>query len=241
VLAPAQVMIPYQLLVAYAMGGQLEEASNELQTLYGYGQSTTYAAVASKHLDVAYSQRQAESSDSPSERSTTMLNAARFYWSLGYYGHAYSTIRSSLATDSTFFLGLLWGWDYAMQRGDTLQARSYLRQLRSIDRTNAVVQQFTLIEQTEDSLRRSSNPQQRSAFHLSIARSYKTVDLPDEAIDEAQRALREDPDNTEAWLFQAQLFEEKKEPFAARSAYQHVLELDPTNVTVKTKLSLRAR
>jgi tetratricopeptide (TPR) repeat protein/4-amino-4-deoxy-L-arabinose transferase-like glycosyltransferase len=235
-LAPAQVMIPYQLLVAYSMSGRLEEASAELQTLYGYAQSTTYIPVASKHLDVAYAQRQMQSSDSPAERSTTLLDAARFYWSLGYYGEAYNTIRGSLSNDSTFFLGLLWGWDYAMQRGDTVHARSYLHQLKAIDRSNAVVQQFALIEQTEDSLRRSSNPQQRSAFHLSIARSYKIVDLPDEAIDEAQRALREDPLNTDVWLFQAQLFEEKKVPFAARSAYQHVLELDPTNAAAKTKL-----
>lgn len=237
VLAPGQVLIPYQLLVAYALSGRLDEASKELQTLYGYGQSTTYIPVASKHLDVAYSQRQVESSESPAERSTTILNAARFYWSLGYYGHAYNTIRGGLSVDSTFFLGLLWGWDYAMQRGDTVQARSYLRQLRSIDRTNAVVQQFTLIEQTEDSLRRAPNPQHRSAFHLSIARSYRTVDLPDEAIDEAQRALREDPRNADAWLFQAQLFEDKKMPFASRSAYQHVLEVDPANVTAKMKIS----
>jgi tetratricopeptide (TPR) repeat protein/4-amino-4-deoxy-L-arabinose transferase-like glycosyltransferase len=239
--APAQVMIPYQLLVAYAMSGRLEDASKELQTLYGYGQSTTYIPVASKHLDVAFAQRQAELSETPSERSTMLLNNARFYWSLGYYAQAYSTIRSSLAVDSTFFLGLLWGWDYAMQRGDTLQARSYLRQLRAIDRTNAVVQQFTLIEQTEDSLRRSSNPKRRCAFHLTIARSYKTVDLPDEAIDEAQRALLEDPRNADAWLFQAQLFEEKKMPFAARSAYQHVLELDPGNLEAKSKVSTESR
>jgi tetratricopeptide (TPR) repeat protein/4-amino-4-deoxy-L-arabinose transferase-like glycosyltransferase len=240
-LAPSQVMIPYQLLVAYAMSGRLAEASNELQTLYRYGQSTSYIPMASKHLDVAYAQRQAESSANPSDRSTTMLDAARLYWSLGYYGQAYTTIRGSLATDSTFFLGLLWGWDYAMQRGDTSQARSYLRQLRSIDRTNAVVQQFTKIEQTEDSLRRSSNPRLRSAFHLSIARSYGTIDLPEEAIDDAQRALLEDPRNTDAWLFQAQLFEEKKVPFAARSAYQHVLELDPMNITAKTKLLSQAK
>ncbi len=241
VLAPGQVMIPYQLLVAYAMSGRLEEASKELQTLYGYAQSTTYIPVASKHLDVAYAQRHAELSESPSERSTTMLNAARFYWSLGYYGHAYNTIRRNLAIDSTFFLGLLWGWDYALQRGDTIQARSYLRQLRSIDRTNAVVQQFSFIEQAEDSLRHSTDAQQRSSFHLSIARSYKIIDLPDEAIDEAQRALLEDPRNADAWLFQAQLFEEKKMPFAAKSAYQHVLGLDPTNATAKTKLSPQAK
>ncbi|MCX6133911.1 MAG: glycosyltransferase family 39 protein [Ignavibacteriales bacterium] len=236
-MAPAQVLIPYQLLAAYAMSGKLEEASRQLQVLYGYAQSTTYLPVASKLLDVAYSQQQAASSDNAVERSTMMVNGARFYWSLGYYGHAYGMIRNCLASDSTYFLGLLWGWDFAMQRGDTAQARFYLRQLRTNDRTNAVVQQFTLIEQTEDTLRLSSNPLRRSALYLSIARSYKIVDLPDEAIDDAQRALREDPRNMEAWLFQAQLFEEKKMPFAARAAFKEVLRLDPGHATAKAKLS----
>ena len=52
-----------------------------------------------------------------------------------------------------------------------------------------------------------------SKFHLAIAQSFKAVDLPDEAIDEAQRSLRDNPGDVDAWLFQEQLFEQKNLPF----------------------------
>ena len=236
-LAPAQVLIPYQLLLAYAMSNRLDEASRELHVLYGYGQSTTYLPVASKVLDIAYAQRRVESSENTVERSTMMVNSARFYWSLGYYGQAYHTIHDCLTRDSTYFVGLLWGWDFAMQRGDSAQARSYLRQLRGIDRGNAIVKQFTLIELQADSLRHCAIPENRSAIHMAIAESYRIVDLPDEAIDEAQLALLENPRSKEAWQFQAQLFESKKMPFAARAAYLQILELDPTDPVAKTKIA----
>ena len=238
-LAPTQAIIPYQLLVAYAMAGQLEEASAELQILYGYEQATAYIAIASKQLEVAFARRAAESSDGSMQRSMTIVNTSRFEWDLGYYGAAYNSLRSLLATDSTYFVGLLWGWNFANQRGDTSQARTYLRQLRGIDPANVVVQQFTIMDRLADSLRREVTPKRRSAFHLAIARAYKAVDLPDESIDDARRALLDDPQNLGAWLFQAQLFEEKNEPAAARSAYLRVLELDPANTTAHERLLTR--
>jgi len=236
-LAPDQVLIQYQLLLAYAMSGRLNEASEELQKLYKYGQATSYISLASKHLAVAYAQRQVGSSGNPENRSLTVVDNARFYWDLGYYDDAYALLRNHLAQDSTYFVGLLWGWDYAFQRGDTSQAGTYLRQLKVIDHTNAIVQQFAFIEQTEDSLRRARTSQLRSAFHLSIARSFRSVDLTEEAIDEVQRALREDPLSAAAWLFRAQLFEDEEAPSAARLAYQRVIELDSTSTIARTKLS----
>jgi tetratricopeptide (TPR) repeat protein len=137
--------------------------------------------------------------------------------------------------DSTYFSGLLWGWDYGMQRGDTVQAKAYLRNLVRIDNTNPVVVQFTSIDRTADSLRRAVDPVRRSRLRLSIAHSFKSVDLPDEAIDEAQRSVREDPRNVDAWIFQATLFEEKKLPFAARWAYQQALLINPDHPIAKAK------
>ena len=233
--APGQAIIPYQLSVAYAMSGKLTEASEEVQSLFGYGQSTTYTPLATKHLAVAVSKNQVEQIDNAAQRSLSMTDFAAFYWSLGYYGAAYSLLKSQLAMDSTYFTGLLWGWDYAMQRGDSVQAKAYLRNLVTIDRTNPVVQQFVSIERTADSLRRAVDPTRRSRFHLAIAQSLKTVDLADESIDEAQRSLRDDPRNVDAWLFQATLFEKMKLPFAARWAYRQALLIDPEHPLAKTK------
>lgn len=140
-------------------------------------------------------------------------------------------LKSELAVDSTYFTGLLWGWNYGMQRGDTAQAKAYLRNLVRIDGTNPIVQQFTLIDRNEDSLRRTIDPTRRSKFHLAIAQSFKAVDLPDEAIDEAQRSLRDNPGDVDAWLFQEQLFEQKNLPFAARWAHKQSLLAKPGDPT----------
>jgi tetratricopeptide (TPR) repeat protein len=233
--APGQALIPYQLSVAYAMSGKLTEASEEVRTLFGYAQSTTYTPLATKHLAVAVSKSQVDQVENPVQRSSSMTDFAAFYWNLGYYGVAYSLLKSQLAVDSTYFAGLLWGWNYGMQRGDTAQAKAYLRNLIRIDNTNPVVKHFILIDRTADSLRGAADPAHRSKFHLAIARSLKEIELLDEAIDEAQRSLREDPRNTDAWIFQAMLFEEKKLPFAARWAYRQALLIDPEHPIAKAK------
>lgn len=237
--AQGQAMMPYQLSVAYAMSGKLREASEEVQTLFTYAQSTTYTPLATRHLAVAVSKSQAEENDNPVQRSPLMTDVAAFYWNLGYYGAAYSMLKSQLAVDSTYFTGLLWGWEYGIQRGDTAQAKAYLRNLVRIDRTNPVVQQFILIDRSSDSLHRAVDATRRSKFHLAIAESFKAVDLPDDAIDEAQRSLREDPRNIDAWLFQARLFEEKRLPFAARWAYKQALLIDLEHPIAKAKTAGR--
>ena len=235
-LAPGQALISYQLSVAYAMSGKLTEASEEVQKLFAYAQSTSFTPLATRHLAVAVNRKQIEQTDNAFQRSLSMTDFAAFYWNLGYYGAAYSLIKSQLAVDSTYFAGLLWGWNYGMQRGDTVQAKAYLRNLVGIDRTNPVVQQFSAVDRTTDSLRRAVDPTRRSKLHLAIAQSFKAIDLLDEAIDEAQRALREDPRNVDGWLFQARLFEEKRLRFAARWAYRQALIVDPENPVAKAKI-----
>lgn len=238
-LAPAQALISYQLSVAYSMSGRLTEASAEVQKLFGYSQSTSFTPLATKHLAVAVSKNQVEQTDNAFQRSLSMTDFAAFYWNLGYYQAAYSLVKSQLSVDSTYFTGLLWGWNYGMQLGDTLRAKTYLRNLISIDKTNPVVHQFIIVDRTADSLRRAVDPTRRSKLHLAIAQSWRSVDLLDEAIDEAQRSLRDDPRNIDGWLFQARLFEEKKLPFAARSAYRQALLIDPENQIAKAKTPQR--
>jgi tetratricopeptide (TPR) repeat protein/4-amino-4-deoxy-L-arabinose transferase-like glycosyltransferase len=233
--APGQALISYQLSVAYAMSGKLSEASEELQKLFAYAQSTSFTPLATRHLAVAVNKKQVEQMDNAFQRSLSMTDFAAFYWNLGYYNAAYSLLKSQLAVDSSYFAGLLWGWNYGMQRGDTVQAKAYLRNLVVIDRTNPVVQQFSIVDRIIDSLRRGVDPTRSSRYHLAIAQAFKAIDLLDEAIDEAQRAVREDPRNVDGWLFQARLFEEKKLPFAARWAYRQALLVDPENPIAKAR------
>jgi len=234
-LAPTQAMMAYQLTVAYAMDGRLEDASTELQRLFTSAQSSTFTPIASQHLAVAQLQRQAASLN-PVQRSLALYDVATFYWNLGYYHQAYAILRQTLGENPTFFRGLLWGWYYGIQLGDTTQAAVYLRQLENIDGTNPVVQRFRTIASCSDTLRRLSNPLRRGEIRLAIARSYEAVDLPEEAIDEAQRAIRENPSSAEPWLFQGELFEKRKAERAAQVAFRQTLKLDPTNATARAKI-----
>jgi len=234
-LAPTQAMIAYQLTVAYAMDGKLQDASTQLQKLFGFAQSSTYTPIATQHIAVAQLQAQTEATNAL-QRSLVLYDVATFYWNFGYYRQAFTILRETLKENPTFFRGLLWGWYYAIQLGDTAQAATYLRQLESIDRTNPVVQQFRTITSLEDTLRTLSDPVKRCDIRLAIARSYEGVDLPEEAIDEAQRAVRENPLGAGSWVFQGEVFEKRKAERAARVAYAHALRLDPTNAVAKAKI-----
>ena len=234
-LAPTQALIAYQLTVAYALAGRIQDASVQLQRLFGFAQSSTYTRIAAQHLAVA--EREAQIARlNPIQRSLQLYDIATFYWDLGYYAQAYTRIRQLLRENPTFFRGLLWGWYYATQLGNTAQASVYLHQLELIDRTNPLVQQFRAIAARADTLRRSSDPIRRSRIYLEMARSYEKVDLPEEAIDEAQLAVRENPSSAQAWIFQGELFEKRKAERAARAAYEQALRLDPTNAIARTKV-----
>jgi tetratricopeptide (TPR) repeat protein len=234
-LAPTQALIAYQLTVAYALAGRVQDASAQLQKLFAFAQSTTYTPIATQHIAVAQMQARAATMN-PMQRSLLLYDVATFFWNFGYYHQAYATLRQLLQESPTYFRGLLWGWYYATQLGDTLQASEYLHQLEGIDKTNPVVQQFRSIAARSDTLRRLSDPVKRARIELAIAQSYQAVDLPEEAIDEAQRALREEPSNPEPWIFQGELFQKRKAEHAARAAYERALQLDPTNAIAKSKV-----
>ena len=236
-LAPTQAMIAYQLTVALAMSGRLEEATAQLQRLFGFAQSSTYTPIATRMLAICQAASQAQRSNNPMQRALVLYDVATFYWNLGYYNEAYALMRQILQQDSTYFTGLLWGWHYAIQMSDTSQARLYLRHLEAVDRSNPVVREFRAITLSGDSLRRASSPIRRCELRLRIARSYEAVDLPEEAIDEAQRAVRENPSSAEPWLFQARLFEKRKALRAAQSAYRQVLKLEPGNPEAARKIN----
>jgi tetratricopeptide (TPR) repeat protein/4-amino-4-deoxy-L-arabinose transferase-like glycosyltransferase len=235
-LAPTQAMIAYQLTVAYAASGRLQDASTQLQKLFSFAQSSTYTPIATQHIAVAQMQAQAAAMN-PLQRSLVLYDVATFYWNFGYYHEAYAILRQTLKANPTFFRGLLWGWYYAIQLGDTLQASTYLHLLENIDPANPVVQQFRTIASLTDSLRRISDPVKRGEIRLAMARSYEAVDLPEEAIDEAQRSIRENPRSAEPWMFQGKLFEKRKAERAARVAYAQALRLDPTNAVARTKVT----
>jgi predicted Zn-dependent protease len=146
-------------------------------------------------------------------------------------------MREAVGIDSSYFVGLLWSWHYATQIGDTTTARTFLRKLESIDPSNAVVVSFRTMSALADTLRKISSPAERSRLRLLIARQYEKMELPEDCIDEAERAAGEDPSNPEAWKFLAGLFEGKGKMRAAQKASQHLQQTEPASKDAKSLVS----
>lgn len=234
---PSQPEPTYHLTIAYSMIGDSINASRMLQRLFAQPQSSAFVSPARLLLYAMNVLARARATESVQRRSTLMYEAASIYWDLGYPKRPYALMQSALKIDSTYFVGLLWGWHYATQLGDTAQAKSYFKQLEKIDRTNAVVRQFHAMDSLTTLLRKSTALEARSELHLAIAQSYSIIELWEEAIDECQRALKENPFSVQAWLKLGEIFDIKKKERTANVAYRRVLELDPNNPIAKSRVS----
>jgi tetratricopeptide (TPR) repeat protein len=206
----------YQMTVAFAMSGQQFEATKALSKLYRLPQSTSYIPAARLHLRMMDSYFNAENAKGTVHRPEELLNIAAFYWNFGYYDHGLSILQEALSDDSTYFVGLLWGWNYATDLGDTKQAAGYLGILESIDATNPVVQGYRALTAVDDSLHRVKSPSEQSRLLLEKGRIYWSIGLYDEAYDCVERSIGADRRNPEPYQYLIQLFESTKKPWAVR-------------------------
>jgi tetratricopeptide (TPR) repeat protein len=140
------------------------------------------------------------------ERAIKMNDLARLYWNMGYRQTAERISDQSLQLDSAYFWGLLWGFHFNRLNGDTADVHRYLRQLDAIAGGNQVVVVFHRFLAIDDTLGRTSDGATRSALHLEEGRLYQKIELFEEALDEAERALGADPGNTGARELMAEVF-----------------------------------
>lgn len=238
-LAPSQAEVTYQLLSAHAISGDFNRAIQLAQTLFSQPQSSSYIPSTQLQLHAMDLMNQAAQSQNIQQRALLTYEASSVYWSLGFRERAYAILKDVLEKDQSYFVGLLWGWHHAIQLKDTAQAQVYLKRLETIDRQNRVVERFLAMTALADSLRQSSDSTRRSQLHLSIAHSYEDIELHEEALDEVERALADEPINVDAWLYYGELFKQKHKNRAASKAYDQVLTIDPKNATALTKLKDR--
>jgi hypothetical protein len=70
---------------------------------------------------------------------------------------------------------------------------------------------------------------------------YGQVELGEEAIDEAERAIGEDAGNIQALLYLADLFEQKNRPRKSILMYKKVQVLEPDHAFAKSKIDALAK
>ena len=234
--APEQTELVYQLVLASAQKGDVGNCVKYYQRLFTMPQVGFYLATAQFQTEAAEFLQRAESQTITIRRSLAMVDIAIKYWNFGYYQRACSVINAALDSDSTYFVGLLWGFDYSFQLGDSTRAFHYLGQLERIDPKNAVVLAFGRIRSAYDSLGSPLPAKEKSRQHLSIAEQYRIIELDEEALDEAEKAQGEDPTNTAALAFIAKTFEQR---FLFRSAgrmYRQIIVFEPGNASVLAKI-----
>jgi tetratricopeptide (TPR) repeat protein len=225
---PHRTDILYQLLLIHTFMPDSASAMQDLRELYTSPNSTSYTAPAQVHMYAMRSLLRAQSMSDSVQCAEQLLELGRLYWNLGYSQQAYHMMRHSVELNTQYFVGYLWAWHYGIQVGDTISAKEYLKKLEYIDRDNPIVTGFKVMTACFENLRQTNNHQKRSELHLTLSREYNTIDLHDEALDEAQRAIGEDSKNAEAWRYLAHLFEKKNSPLAVKRALQKASELETT-------------
>jgi len=239
---PDNQELVYQALLAACLAEKTQEATVYYKRLFAMPQVLSLLNEARVHYGLMEDLASVRTMVQPQIRSVRLFRIASRYWDIGYPQRANEVMADMVKSDSSYFVGLLWGWDYAIQMGDTVQANVYLHHLRLIDDTNRVVRTFVRMTQLADSLRQLRMPIERSRIHLSIAGLYEQMQLHQEAIDEAMRARGEDPKNVQVYSFLAHLFEQRHARRAALKNYQRVLALEPNNAFAQHKVqSLSSR
>ncbi|MBI1806920.1 MAG: glycosyltransferase family 39 protein [Ignavibacteria bacterium] len=219
----------YQTMLSCVFVGDTTAALKYYQRLFTLPQALSYTYTARNHIQTMRRLASAKASRIPESKAVELYKVARDYWQLGYGRRAQEIINAMLKSDSSFFVGLLWGFHFNLQMGDTIMARRYLGILENIDHSNPVVNAFDQIIALQDSLRTTSSSLENSKFHIAIGRLYKKIELNEEAIDEAELALRANPASVDAPMLMGEMFEIKRRLRMAADTYEQILKHDPQN------------
>lgn len=226
---PNQPELVYQTIVAHAMTGDSANAQRYYQQLLSLPQVASYLFLARLQLHEMTLSMAAEAIANPEERTIRLNELALDYWRQGYYQRAARLANEAIEADSTYFVGLLWGFHFNFQTGNRPLCEKYLKYLKAIDDTNQIVRGFGRLLALKDSLAASTDPLVRSDNHVSAGRIFETIELFDEMIDEAELALCENPHNSEARIMLAQAYAKRNRPRRSDHYYRSVLAYDPTN------------
>ncbi len=229
---PRHPAIVYGRMTAAYMHGDTSTGTLMYNRLLSLPQTLAYAALARQQIDAMRFLRTSSTSSQLEERAVARLKSAMIYWRLGYYRRAAEIVDTLLDTGSQYFFGLLWGTHFNLQNGDTMKANRFLSAVNTIDSTNIVGESFTRVFRLCDSLAQARTDSLRSRLLLDIARVYLLIDLNEEAIDEAEKALHAAPLNLDAAVFIGQVYERKGAVRTAEQIFRKALLQNPKDTAL---------
>jgi len=199
--APGRPEIPFQGVIAAAMAGDSARALEEFDRLEGIQGAEPIFPSARYHLFLSGLVKSVSLLPPEPDRVYKVYDLSRRYWDHGYYAQARDLLTAAMSEDTSFFVGHLWAFHYNFQTGDTAAARLFLDRLDAIDDSNSLVRNFHALMTLRRSVSTMPKGAGRASLRLRMARIYREIELPDEAVDEATAALSDDPAMGEARLF----------------------------------------
>ncbi|MCU0411546.1 MAG: glycosyltransferase family 39 protein [Bacteroidetes bacterium] len=218
---PQQPLILFQRLLLNTFREDSAQAVQVLGRMFSTARATTYLWAARQHIDAMNAARFGRRIRVPQQRAMQLYDVARLYWDLGYSYQSYALLQDIVRTDSTFFTGLLWTWHYGIQLGDSTGAARRLGTLERMDASNPVVASFRRITREATRLKTVTDPRERRDIRFAIAREYEAIELPEEALDEMERAISENPADAESWSAYAALLDRLGKTRAAAHVRKH--------------------
>lgn len=235
-LAPDEAEVLYQAMIADLLTGNAADARNLLQRITSRPQSFDYVDHARNLWDAFERTERAARSGIPEERGVLTYQAASIYWEAGYPRVATRLLNEFLQEDSSYFIGAMWAVNDNLQMGDMPRARQQYSRLRRLDSANVITVSFGRILTLTDSLPFCRDSLDRGRLHDSIGITYRSIDLLDEAIDEAEMALHDNPNDAAALFLLAGIYEQRSLPARAIGYYREILTLNPRDSTAAARL-----
>jgi Tfp pilus assembly protein PilF len=130
--------------------------------------------------------------------------------------------------DSLNIQALFWLRSFADQNGYAALSDRTFERLRALEPEEPAVQSLGRIRSLQSELRTTSGAAE-AVVYRQLGSHYERLHLPDEALDNYERAVRSDSTDAASWAALAIAYERYGALAPARGAYQRLAALDPEN------------
>src|SRR5207244_676000 len=133
----------FQVLVACVLAERRSDAMSAYEQLISRpSDAGVYVAPSRRYLAALDAVERGRMARTPQGRSIRLTESANTFSRLGHIRKSAAIMAEVLYSDTTYFVGLLWGLHYSLQLGNVDRARQYIGVLERMDSINPVVKAF---------------------------------------------------------------------------------------------------
>ena len=233
-----QAVAAYYAAASLEFSDRIDEAESLYREFRTIPQATAFLEQARYHEDIIALTRESMKASTREELASLYHSISLSYWILGFRAQARVMMDRALQADPQLYIGHVFGGLYALADGDTVLAGNFIDAARRARPADPLTRSLTAVMTAIDSLHVSSRP---ALIELAIGREYVAAGLYDLAIDQSVKALRREPDNSEALESLAALYTRKRRPGPAIVALRRLLELRPEDSSLREQIRLLTR